>query len=313
MQLAYPVLSPWSFMGTISIIVVGICLFVLAVRLAERFSPRRPIWTIAKPFLHVGDFIALAYIACGVLLYLNGLLETSSPQKHFAEVLTVTEEPLQLGRWAPAGRVELAVQNSDSSPQYLFVDARTLDRILPGQGISMVTYGGRFGVPWVDRFTVQPDYKSTATILFAKGVNDPVFARLNIKNDLASQQFKQAYKKAQPYLAQEPGDILLAIDLAEGAFRAGQSALAVQILEPFVSQHYNYKLYCSFGHYLRTAGDTQKGIDYFKAAVGMDPEYPEAYYLLGHTYKSLGYKEESRVAFARLVELQPQYAYLLAQ
>ena len=310
-QLAHPVLSPWAFTGTVTTIVVALCLLVLAVRLAERFSPNRQIWMIVRPFLHVGDFIALAYIVFGVGLYLNGILTTSPPQKHFAEVLTATGEPIQLGPWGPAGHFQIVVQDTDASPQFLFVDAEAFQRILPSQGISIVIYEGGLGVRWVDQNTILPDYKKTMATLMAQGINDPILIKRTITDDLAEHNFQKAYRKAQQYFKVEPEDIFLASSLARAAFHAGQPALGVQILEPFVSTHENYKLYCSFGALLRDSGDIQKGIDYLKAATRIDPDAAEAYYLLGHTYKNVGQKDESRAAFTRLVELEPRYSYLL--
>ena len=312
-QLAHPVLSPWSFTGTISTIVVALCLFVLAVRLAERFSPQRQIWMIFRPFLHVGDFVALAYIVFGTGLYLNGILTTSPPQKHFAEVLTAIEEPVQLGPWGPAGHFQLLVQEADGSSQFLFVDAKAFQRILPGQGVSLVIYEGGLGVRWVDQNTIAPDYKKTMASLIAQGINDPMLTKRTIIDDLAEHKFQKAHRKAQEYFKDEPEDFSFAGELAWATFRAGQPALGVQILEPLVSKYQNYKLYCSFGALVRDAGDTPRGVEYFKAAMGIDPDAAEAYYLLGHTYKKIGRKDESRIAFTRLVELEPQYSYLLQQ
>ena len=259
-QLAHPVLSPWPFTGTISTIVVALCLFVLAVRLMERFSPQRQIWMIVRPFLHVGDFIALAYIVFGTVLYLNGILTTSPPQKHFAEVLTATEEPVQLGSWGPAGHFQILVQDADASSQFLFVDAKAFQRILPGQGVSLVIYEGGLGVRWVDQNTILPDYKKTVATLMAQGNNDPILIKRTIIDDLAENRFQKAHRKAQEYFKDEPEDISFASELAWAAFRAGQPALGVQILEPLVSKHENYKLYCSFGALVRDAGDTQRGL-----------------------------------------------------
>ncbi len=312
-QLAHPVLSPWPLTGTITTIVVGLCLLVLAVRLAERFSPNRQIWMIVRPFLHVGDFIALVYIVFGVGLYLNGILTTSPPQKHFAEVLTATEEPIRLGPWGPAGHFQIVVQDADASPQFLFVDAMTFERALPGQGISIVIYEGGLGVRWVDQNAMLPDYKKTMATIMAQGINDPMLMKRTILDDLAEHQFQKAHRKAQQYFKGEPEDFSFASSLAWATFRAGQPALGVQILEPLVSTHDNYKLYCSFGALVRDAGDTQRGLDYFKAATRIDPHATEAYYLLGHTYKNVGQQEESRAAFTRLVELEPRYSYLLQQ
>lgn len=312
-QLTHPVLSPWSFTGTVTTIVMALCLLVLAVRLAERFSPNRQIWMVVRPFLHVGDFIALAYIVFGVGLYLNGILTTSPPQKHFAEVLTATEEPVQLGPWGPAGHFQIAVQDADGAPQFLFVDAKAFQRVLPGQGVSLVIYEGGLGVRWVDKHTILPDHKKTVTTVMAQGNHDPILIKRTITDDLAEHKFQKAYRKAQQYFQQEPEDISLARTLAAAAVHAGQPALAVQILEPWVRKHHDYNLYCSFGAALRDSGDIQKGIEYFEAAMKIDPQATDAYYLLGHTYRNVGKNDESRRAFTRLVELEPRYSYLLQQ
>jgi Tetratricopeptide repeat len=310
-QLTYPVLSSWPLMGAITATVVGLCLLVLVIRIAERVSPNRQIWMMVRPFLHVGDLAALAYIVCGVGLYLNGILATAPPQKHFAEVLTAAEEPVQLGPWGPVGHFQIMVQDAEASPRFIFVDAKVFQRILPGQGISFVMYEGAFGVSWVDE--IVPDYKKTLATLVANGHNDSMLRKQTMMLDLAERRFQLVSRNAQQYLKEEPGDISFAINLAGTIGQLGQRALAVQILEPIASRHVNYKLYCAFGALIRDAGDIPKGIDYFKAATRIDPQAAEAYYLLGHTYKQIGQKDESRIAFTKLVELEPRYSNLLQQ
>lgn len=310
-QLTYPILSPWSLMGTITATVVGLCLLVLVIRIAERVSPNRQIWMMVRPLLHVGDLAALAYIVCGVGLYLNGILATAPPQKHFAEVLTAAEEPVRLGPWGPAGHFQIMVQGAEASPQFVFVDAKVFQRILPGQGISLVMYEGAFGVSWVDE--IVPDYKKTLATLVANGHNDSMLRKQTMMYDLAERRFQLVSRNAQQYLKEEPGDISFAINLAGSIGQLGQRALAVQILEPIANRHVNYKLYCMFGALIRDAGDIPKGVDYFKAATRIDPQATEAYYLLGHTYKQIGQKDESRIAFTKLVELEPRYSNLLQQ
>jgi predicted Zn-dependent protease len=196
-----------------------------------------------------------------------------------------------------------------------------------------VVYEGRLGVRWVDQYNILPDYKKTVATLMAQGINDPVLIKRTITDELAEHKFEnlyrkaqnfvqkepeaisfeKAYRKAQQYFEKEPEDISLASTLAEAALRVGQPALAVQILEPLVSKHDNYGLYCLLGTWLRDSGDIQKGIEYLKAAARSDPQATDAYYLLGHTYKNVGQKDESRIAFTKLVELEPRYSYLLQQ
>lgn len=310
-QLTYPVLSPWSLTGTITIVVVALCLVVLLIRIAERVSPNRQVWMIVRPFLHVGDVVALAYIVCGVGLYLNGILATAPPQKYVAEVLTAAEEPIQLGRWGPAGHLQIMLQEADAVPQFVFVDDRVFQRILPGQGISLVIYEGALGVRWVDAMV--PDYKKTLAMLVEKGINDPMLRKQAMMYDLVDQRFQKVFRQAQQYFNEEPDDISFAMSLAGTIGQLGQRALAVQILEPIANKHANYKLYCTFGALIRDTGDVQKGIEYLKAATRMNPQATEAYYLLGHTYKQIGQKDESHIAFAKLVELEPRYSALLQQ
>lgn len=310
-QLTYPVLSPWSLTGTITTTVVALCLLVLLIRIAERISPNRQMWMIVRPFLHVGDFVALAYIVCGVGLYLNGILATAPPQKHVAEVLTAAEEPISLGPWGPAGHLQIMLQGADAVPQYVFVDDRVFQRILPGQGISLVIYEGAFGVRWVD--AIVPDYTKTLAMLVEKGIHDPMLRKQAMMADLAEQRFEKVFRQAQQYFNEEPGDIAFALNVAGTIGQLGQRALAVQLLEPIANTHANYKLYCTFGALIRDTGDVQKGIEYLNAATRMNPEATEAYYLLGHTYKQIGQKDEAHVAFTKLVELEPRYRALLQQ
>jgi len=311
MQLFYPVLSPWPIVGITNTIVMSLCFIVLLVRLAARFSPGKPIWIIAKPFLHLADAIALTYIVCGVGVYLNGALEGASAQTQYAEVLEVTEEPLRVGRWWPAGRVKLRFQDADSSPRYLVVNATVLERVLPGAVMRMWVYGGGLGLPWVESRSLASDSTATIAHLLSKGVDDSLLKKLNIRNDLRENHLKHAMEQSRQYFTQEPTDFYFAGEMALSAFRAGYPVQAVHIMEPFVEKYRSYKLYCLFASYLGKNGDTLKSIEYLKAAVGIDPDATEAYEMLGYAYKNQGDKEESKRAFTKLVQLEPGYAYVL--
>jgi hypothetical protein len=311
MEVTYSILSPWPIMGAINSLVVGLCLVVLLVRIAERFSPGKPIWMITRPLLHAADVVALAFIVCGVWLYLNGVLSPLRSTRQIAEIASVAEDQIRVGEWWPAGRLTLKMHDADRSSRYVFVNHKCLERILEGEVVAVWVYEGAFGLPWVDVRTIVPDHRATSETLASSDLGDSVITKTDIKYDIGDQRMKQAYEKAKRYFALEPEDFYLAMALAGGANRGGNPALALQTLEPFVSKFHNYKLYTQFGFYLRVKGDMTRSIDYLKAAVGMDPNNGEAYYLLGYTYKDAGLRDEARLAFTRLAELTPQYAYLL--
>jgi hypothetical protein len=264
-----------------------------------------------KPILNIADVIALVFITCGLAIYLNGVFGEPLTQPQYAEVIHITEEPTRLGPWWPAGRIKLAMRGSESSERYMFVDDVRLQTLLPGGAVTLFVHQGAFGVPWVELKATRPDYSTTVTRLVERGMKDPLVIKWAIQKELGGKRFKQAMKLAQGYFEQEPEDFYFAMSLAGGAVRDGNSALAVQIMEPFVSRYHSYKLYCSFADFLRANHETIRSLDYMKAAVGIDPDESEAYYLLGYALKNQGQREESMAAFTKLVQLQPQYAYLL--
>ncbi len=235
MQLLYPVLSPWPPWGLINTFVVGLCLLVLVTRLAARFSPEKQIWMVIKPILNIADVIALAFITYGVAIYLNAVFGEPLGQPQYAEVIHISEEPTRLGPWWPAGRVQLAMRGSETSERYMFVDDVRLQTLLPGGAVTMQVYQGAFGVPWVDLKAVHPDRQATVTNLVERGIKDPLVTKWAVQNELTGKRFKQALKLAKDYFEQEPEDFYFAMSLADGAVRDGNPALAVQILEPFVS------------------------------------------------------------------------------
>ena len=130
----------------------------------------------------------------------------------------------------------------------MFVDDVRLQTLLPGGAVTLFVHQGAFGVPWVELKAMRPDYSTTVTRLVERGMKDPLVIKWAIQKELGGKRFKQAMKLAQGYFEQEPEDFYFAMSLAGGAVRDGNPALAVQIMEPFVSRYHSYKLYCSFAH-----------------------------------------------------------------
>jgi hypothetical protein len=311
MQVLYPVLSPWPLFGLINTLVIGLCLFVLVIRLAARFTPEKHIWMVIKPVLNIADVVALAFIACGLAFYINGVFGEPLGQPQVADIIHISEERNRFGPWWPAGRVKLAMRGSESSERYLVVDDRRLASLLPGATVTVLAHQGTFGIPWVELQGLRTDHQLTVANILERGINDPLVTKWAIRNEITEKRFKRALKLATRYFEQEPEDFYFAISVADGVARDGNTALAVQIMEPFVRRHSNYKLYCSFGSFLSRNQETIRSLDYMKAAMSMEPEEPEAYYLIGHAFKNQGRREESMAAFTKLVQLQPHYAYLL--
>ena len=311
MQQIHPLLNPWPILGIVNTLVIVLCLLVLGIRLVARFSPEKPIWLALKPLLHIGDVTALIFITCGVTIYLNGELEGAPPQTLQADVIQVSEEPIRLGRWWPAGWIKVALRDAASSEQYLHVDEARFQTVLPGESVSMWVYKGAFGVPWVELKSLRPDAQATVRSLVERGAKDSLLKKWLASNELVGGRFKPALKFAKDYFEQEPTDYYFAMTVAGYAVRNGNPALAVQMIEPFVYRYYNYNLYCNFAGFLVSNQDPIRGMDYMKAAAGIDPDQSEAYHLLGHAYKKSGQEAESMAAFKRLVQLQPQYAYLI--
>ena len=311
MQLLYPVLSPWPLFGLINTLVIGLCLLVLVTRLAARFTPEKQIWMVIKPVLNIADVIALAFITCGLAFYLNGVFGEPLAQPQIADIIHLSEERTRFGPWWPAGRVKLVMRGSESSERYLVVDDFHLASLLPGATATMLVHQGAFGIPWVELQGLHTDNQLTVASLVERGNKDQLVTKWAVQNELTGKRFKQALKLAKGYFEQEPEDFYFAMSLADGAVRDGNPALAVQILEPFVSRFPSYKLYLAFASVLESNHETIRSLDYMKAALGMDPNEPEAYYMLGHAFKNQGRREESMAAFTKLVQLQPQYSYLL--
>ena len=311
MQLLYPVLSPWPLFGLINTLVIGMCLLVLVTRLAARFTPEKQIWMVIKPVLNIGDVIALSFITCGLGFYINGVFGEPLAQPQVADIIHISEERNRFGPWWPAGRVKLALRDSESSERYLVVDDLRLMRLLPGATVTVLAHQGAFGIPWVELQGLHTDHQLTVANILERGSNDPLVTKWAIRNEIGEKRIKRALKLATRYFEQEPEDFHFAITVADSVARDGNPALAVQIMEPFVRRHPNYKLYCNFASFLARNQETARSLDYMTAAISMDPEEPEAYYLIGHAFKNQGRKEESMAAFTKLVQLQPHYSYLL--
>jgi tetratricopeptide (TPR) repeat protein len=259
----------------------------------------------------VADIVALVFVLAGVFLYLNGVLGEPLSKIETVEVEEVLTESPRLGPWWPSGILKLKSNNSEFSGKYVLVDQQRLQTLFPGTSITLPVHQGAFGVPWVELEGIRPDVRESVAKLIGEREKDSLLIKWAIQNELSARRFRQAVTMAATYFEQEPGDFYFAFTLAEGAVQNRNPAIAVQLLKPFVKRHYNYRLYSLFGYYLRISDDAVGSVDYLKAAVGIDPEEPEAYYLLGYTLKNQGYKDEALATFTKLIQLQPQYASML--
>lgn len=300
----------WDSIGIINALVIVLCLLVLGIRLAARFSPQKRLWDLLLPFLHLSDGIALLFIVGCLGLFLNGSLDQSSPQQIKITVLAVEEEPFRPSRWWPAGHAKILVQILDVTEETIQLNGRLLNTVLPNQVFSISIHEGFLGMRWVELNSFHSDRKATLKLLADHAKDDPLIQKWKILDALNATRLNEAFDEAVHYLDQEDNDLDFAITIAwhAGGPAVGRPEIAVKLLEPLVAKHRNYKLYCSYASYLTKTGHLDKSIQYLTAATAIDPNESDAYYMLGHTYRKAGRRDESLAAFRKFIQLNPSHA-----
>ncbi|MCS6284132.1 MAG: tetratricopeptide repeat protein [Nitrospira sp.] len=228
-------------------------------------------------------------------------------------ILAVTEEPLRLGSWLGAGQTRVRLHSPNSSERTIQLNGRMLNILLPDQVFDIPVHSGFLGFPWTELNGFSHDVPGTLALIQDKTREDLVLRKRRIEHALDDPHSASAYAEALRYLQEADDDLDFALTIAWHAGNPirGRSDLAIQILEPLVAKHRNYKLYCGFASYLNNVGNTEMSLRYLTAAVEMSPTETEAYYMLGHTFRKAGRREESLAAFKKLIEISPSQEALV--
>jgi len=96
------------------------------------------------------------------------------------------------------------------------------------------------------------------------------------------------------------------LKLAEGAFEKGDFGRARQYAEEVIHAGAPYApIYVLAARLAAEMKDTDQALDYAQAAKAIDPESPEARYVLGTIQQALGHERDALDEFAKAVELSP--------
>lgn len=305
MQAIYPIANPVSFMAWINIGILVLCLFVLLIRLLARHWPEKPALTRFRPILIYGDILALVFIGYGLLLYLNGTLDTSQPSRQSSEVLALIEEPFHIGKWGHPTYVGLRFWKNPSNEEYVWVRQDKPEHLLLGQLIFADVCPGVLGIPWISN--IETDQEGLRRKAWRMAPDDPQIVKFVIANDLIQKRWQEVLAGSEKYLQENPGDSQFAVMTADGLSRMGRSKEAVSLLEHLVAQRANYKVYLALAGHLRSAGNLAREAEFLQTALKMDPDNFEGYYMLAYALKDLGRDEEALVAFERMLAISPGY------
>lgn len=121
---------------------------------------------------------------------------------------------------------------------------------------------------------------------------------------------------AQKATETTPNDPRSYWNLGNASFSAGEHEEAVKALEKFLdlseSDEEKYLAYLRLSTIVHEIGDKKKSVDYGRYAIGIKPEYPDAYHHMGRLYYKLGMFEKSRDSFLMgLTKKPPIYSIIV--
>ena len=331
-QVMYPTLDSLNFMGWLNASVLALCAVTLAFRL---FLPKRITSGSSmtnRCFVAV-DVLVLTFISYGVLLNVNGIMDSSAPETKSAVITEIIEDPFSPswffpagrsiltgagtaavvteiiknpfspGWFFPAGRSLLTSSNVADNPKYIAVRRSLVESLLIGQEVTFTQYKGFLGMPWVSDFRV--DYYSVPQDLLTS--NDPIIKKYVALAELHKQQWERGLKDSQQYASEEPEDIDFLISATEALLKGGQAAPAVAFLKPIVTARPNYRVYTRYAEILPMIGDREGAVEILQVATTLDSKPIMALYQLGYMLKAMGRFGEATVAFEKLLEIKPDY------
>lgn len=331
-QVAYPTLDSSVAVGWVNALILGLCVVVWALRL---FLPAQA--TMESHLLRrscvVVDVLVLLFIAYGVLLHLNGMLDSSAPETRSAVITEVVEDPfspgwlLPAGRsvltnsglsaavaeiltnprsplwYFPAGRVLIASTKGTEPPTYVPLPRSTLAYLLIGQEVIFTQYQGLLGISWVT--AVHVDHQAVPHDLETS--TDPIVRKDVTLSELYKQQWDRGLERARQYASEEPEDIDFLFAATDPLLKYGQAKAAVEFLKPIAEARPSYRVYYRYADVLYVMGDRDGSINALYRAVTMEAKPIEALYQLGYRLKGVGRLGEATKAFETLLAIQPGY------
>lgn len=307
-QVTYATLDSLSFVGWINVGVLSLCALALLVRV---FVPTAVItdYRLLRHSLLASDAVAITFICWGVFTNINGVLDSSEPEKQSAIVVEIIEEPLSLGWFHPAGRAALATRNAPSDLHYVALRNNAFANLLVGQELTFTQYNGLLGLPWItDVFinheAVPRDLLTSEDPIVRK---DIALALLHGKEWNEGQEAVRYYYEHYYEMA-SPEDDRFIHNVTDIFLKGNETHRAAAFLKSLIPIRPSYELYLSYGTILQQIGDRGGAIESYRAATGLHPQPILALYSLGYTLKAAGQFEEATAAFNRLLELAPQYS-----
>ena len=331
-QAAYPTLDSSMVIGWVNALILGLCVVVWALRLFLPAQATTESHLLRRSFVVV-DVLVLLLIAYGVLLHLNGMLDSSAPETRSAVITEVAEDPfspswlLPAGRsvltnagpsvvlteiltnprsplwYFPAGRVLITSSTGSEPPNYLALPRSTLAYLLIGQEVIFTKYQGFLGISWITDFHV--DHQAVPQDLQTS--TDPIIQKDVTLSELHKQQWDQGLERARQYASEEPEDMDFLFAVTDPLLKYGQAKAAVEFLQPIAETRPNYRVYYRYADVLYVMGDREASINALYRAVAMEPKPIEALYQLGYRLKGVGRVTEATRAFEALLEIQPGY------
>lgn len=331
-QVAYPTEDASMVIGWFNALILGLCVGVWALRL---FLPPQAttVSRLLRRSFVVVDVLVLLLIVYGVLVHINGMLDSSAPETRSAVITEVVEDPFSpswlfpAGRsvltsagpsamiteiltnprsplwYFPAGRARIITSKGSEQPTYIALPRSRLAYLLIGQEVIFTQYQGFLGIRWVTDFHV--DYQSVPQDL--QTCTDPIIKKDVTLSELRKQPWDRGLEHARQYASEEPEDIDFLFAVTDSLLKYGQAKLAVEFLKPIVEMRPNYRVYYRYADVLYAMGDRDGSINALYRAVTMETKPIEALYQLGYRLKGVRRFGEATRAFETLLAIQPGY------
>jgi len=331
-QAAYPTIDSSMVIGWVNALILGLCVVVWLLRLFLPPHATTESHLLRRSFLVV-DVLVLLLVTYGVLLHLNGMLDSSAPETSSAVITEVVEDPfspswlLPAGRsvltssgpsvviteiltnprsplwYFPAGRALITTPKGSERLSYIALPRSTLAYLLVGQEVIFTQYQGFLGIRWITELHV--DYQSVPQDLQTS--TDPIIRKDVTLSALHKQQWDRGLEDARQYASEEPEDIDFLFAVTDPLLKYGQAKAAVEFLKPIAETRPSYRVYYRYADVLYVMGDREASINALYRAVTMEAKPIEALYQLGYRLRGVGRVAEATRAFEALLAIQPGY------
>ncbi len=312
-QLSYRVASRFLF---VIIPWIGVALSVLSfIFLANHFLVRASSDNVFRQIFRQFELWAIrliwVFVCYSAFIYANGVLDRSVPLSQPSQVLSISNEKIDVGFRLPYSWANLQSWEQPGQTERVLLRFWEEDQLWAGEDVRIQIRQGYFGLPWVMKIERDEEKYNQQVLKLAPTASQAWKGLWTFY--MNHHRWEEVATTAQGYLKIYPNDYAFATTVGGLLIQAGHFNEGNKFLEYVLTRKPTYDAYQLFGYTLREQGNNTRAAQILETSIPLDPDDWQAYYQLGYVYSELGEYRKAVPMFEKALERKPHFPEVQAQ